>query len=457
MTQPNTAELARAVQGAVLRPSDPGYAEECAGFNPIHPLTPAIVVAAESVDDVRHAVRFARDNSMPVAVKATGHQVVAPAAEALLITTRRLDEVSVAGRVARAGGGARWQQVLDEAAKSGLAPIAGSAPSVGVVGYSLGGGLSPVLGRKYGYAADHVRRIEIVTADGEFRVASAESEPGLFWALRGGIGNFGVVTAIEFDLFPHPRFYGGALYFPGTDTEAVLHAWREWVPTLPEEATTSVMVQRLPPMPELPEPLRGAFVVHLRFAHLGEAAEAERLLAPMRAAAPAVLDLIGEKPFTSIAEIHLDPADPIPHFSGGASLGELSTATVAKLVELTGPDSGCPLLGVELRALGGAFDREPATPNAVPSRGVPFALYALGVGGPDAMPTMESYFDRIVDALRPWTTTRRTPTFLVERDATPAGVRAAYGDAVHDRLAAVKRAYDPANTFRFNHNIRPAG
>ncbi|WP_439377226.1 FAD-binding protein [Amycolatopsis lexingtonensis] len=458
MTQPNTAGLAGAVRGAVFVPDDAGYARECASFNPIHPLRPAVVVAAETVDDVRHAVAFARENSLPIAVKATAHQVVAPAEGALLITTTRLGEVTVdvERRTVRAGGGARWQQVLDETTKVGLAAVAGSAPVVGVVGYTLGGGLSPVLGRSHGYAADHVRRIELVTADGEFRVASAESEPDLFWALRGGIGNFGVVTAVEFDVFPYTRFYGGGLYFPGEDLSAVLRTWREWAPALPEAATTSVMVQRLPPLPELPAPLRGAFVIHLRFAHLGTPAEAEELLAPMRAAAPVVLDLIGDKPFGAIAEIHLDPTDPVPHFSGGVSLGELTAETAGALVRLTGPGADCPLLGVEIRSLGGAFDREPATPNAVPSRGVPFTVYALGIGGPADMARMEAYFARMLEVLEPWTLDRRAPTFLVERDAGPEGVRAAYGADLHDRLAAVKKTYDPANVFRFNHNIRPA-
>src|SRR5262249_30201426 len=157
------------------------------------------------------------------------------------------------------------------AAEHGLAPLNGALSTVGVVGYTLGGGHSPTLGRSQGYAADHVRSIEIVTADCELRKATQDSEPGLFWALRGGKGNFGVVTALEFDLFPVSELYGGGLYFPGARMAEVLHVWRVWAAELPESATTSVAILRLPPVPDIPEPLRGAFVLHVRFAFLGPA------------------------------------------------------------------------------------------------------------------------------------------------------------------------------------------
>ncbi|WP_432844669.1 FAD-binding oxidoreductase [Amycolatopsis sp. CA-161197] len=452
-------DLVAVTEGEVLLPGERGYAAECAAFNVNNPLEPALVVAAASASDVQNAVRFARRRSLPVAIKATAHQVVVPAHGAVLITTSRMTGVTVdpRRRTARVEAGARWQQVLDAAAEHGLAPLAGSAPGVGVVGYTLGGGLSPVIGRTRGYAADHVRLIEVVTADGTHRTVTAETERDLFWALRGGKGNFGVVTALEFDLFPVTRFYGGGLYYAGEDLAVVLHAWRQWVPLLPEEATTSVMVQRLPLAPELPEVLRGAFVVHLRYAHLGSPADAERLLAPLRDVAPVLLDLVEDKPFSSIGEIHLDPADPIPYYDRTTSLREVTAETIDALVELTGPGSDCPLLGVELRALGGALDREPAAPNAVPVRGVPFLLFALGVGGPERAEELRAALDNVVGALQPWTAERQSPNFLsADEGSSAAAVRAIYGPERYDRLAAVKQVYDPGNLFRVNHNIRPA-
>ncbi|MEU5088340.1 BBE domain-containing protein [Streptomyces sp. NPDC021356] len=319
-----------------------------------------------------------------------------------------------------------------------------------------GGGQSPLLGRTLGYAADHVRGLDVVTADGELRHVTADSEPDLFWALRGGKGNFGVVTAIEFDVFPVTRFYGGALYFRAADLAEVLEAWRAWVPTVPEEMTSSVGIQRLPDLPVLPEPLRGAVVVHLRIGYLGSADDGEKLIAPLRASAPPLLDLIGEKPYTALGEIHLDPVDPMPYYDRSVCLGEFTGKTVDALVRLTGPESGCTLANVEVRALGGAFDREPALPNAVSTRGVPFVVFGFAVGGADQADVLRGGLAEVVDGLAPWALERNMVNFLSPDEATdPDGVRAVYGPERYGRLAAVKRRHDPSSVFRFNHNVAP--
>ncbi len=164
--------------------------------------------------------------------------------------------------------------------------------------------------------------MNVVTADGELRTVAPDTEPDLFWALLGGKGNFGVVTEIEFDVFPVTRFYGGGIYFAGEDLAAVLEAWRSWLPTVPEEMTTSLGVQRLPDLPALPPPLRGAFVVHVRIGYLGSAADGERLVAPLRAAAPVLLDAVGEKPVTAVGEIHMDPVEPMPYYDRSLALRE---------------------------------------------------------------------------------------------------------------------------------------
>jgi FAD/FMN-containing dehydrogenase len=206
---------------------------------------------------------------------------------AVLITTGRMDgvEIDPAARTARVAAGAHWQQVVDAATPVGLAPLNGSSAKVGVTGYVLGGGLSPTMGRTYGWAADHVRAIEVVTADGTWRRATPTDEPHLFWALRGAKGNFGVVTAIEIDLFPVTTYFGGGLFYAGEHTAAVLHAYREWITTAPDELNSSVALLRLPPLPEVPEPLRGRLVVHVRVCHLGSVSDGERLVAPLRAVA----------------------------------------------------------------------------------------------------------------------------------------------------------------------------
>lgn len=455
----DVAALRQEVGGPVLEPGAEGYEAECATYNLTCGLRPAVVVGATGEADVVAAVRFAARHGLPVAVKNAAHQITSAAEGGLLITTRRMKGVHVDAqeRTARVEAGVRWSEVLPHTAEFGLAPVVGSAPEVGVVGYTLGGGQSPLLGRTHGYAADHVRRLNLVTADGELHRVTPEAEPDLYWALLGGKGNFGVVTEIEFDVFPVERFYGGGIYFPGEHLAAVLDAWRAWLPTVGEEMTSSIGIQRLPDLPVLPEPLRGAFVVHLRIGYLGTAADGERLIAPLRAAAPALIDLVGEKPFTAIGEIHMDPVDPMPYFDRSLCLEEFSEKTAQTLVELTGADSGCTLANVEIRALGGALDREPRFPNSVPSRGLPYVVFGFAVGAPDQTEQLRAGLAHVMDGLAPWAAGRNMVNFLSPDEATDAeGVRAVYGAERFGRLAVVKRRHDPANVFRFNHNITPA-
>ncbi|MGI5513756.1 FAD-binding oxidoreductase [Streptomyces sp. CA-106131] len=455
----DVAGLRQTVTGPVLEPGAEGYEAECATYNLNCALEPAVVVGAANAEDVVTAVRFAVRHGLPVAVKSTAHQMVSSAEGWLLITTQRMKGISVNAeeRTVRVEAGVHWSEVLPRTAEHGLAPVSGSAPEVGVVGYTLGGGQSPLLGRTHGYAADHVRWLDVVTADGELRRVTPESEPDLYWALLGGKGNFGVVTAIEFEVFPVARFYGGGIYFRGEDLDRVLTAWRMWLPTVGDDMTSSIAVQRLPDLPALPDPLRGAFVVHLRIGYLGTATEGEQLIAPLRAAAPALLDLVAEKPVTSVGEIHMDPVDPMPYFDRCVCLTEFSEKTAQALVELTDAESDCTLTSVEIRALGGAFDREPRFPNSVPSKGLPYVLFAAAVGTPDRAEELRADLARVVDGLAPWVAERNMVNFLSPDEATdPAGVRAVYGKERYDRLAAVKRRHDPDNLFRHNHNITPA-
>ena len=259
VTEADAGSLGAVVDGVVRVPGDDGYAEECATYNLSLPRRPAVVIGAASPGDVSSAVQFGAARGLPVGVLATGHATSVPADGAVLVTTRRMNAVSIdpVARTARAEAGVRWQQVIEAAAPHGLAPLNGSSPLVGVVGYTLGGGLSPVGARARGWAADHVRAIEMVTADGEPVRTTPQRDADLFWAVRGGKDNFGIVTAIEFGLFEVERLYGGALYFPGELTADVLAAFQECAPTLPEEMTMSVALMRLPPLDIVPEPLRG--------------------------------------------------------------------------------------------------------------------------------------------------------------------------------------------------------
>jgi FAD/FMN-containing dehydrogenase len=451
--------LAEAVRGRVLMRGEAGYAEECTTYNLLTPLTPDVVVTPANVTDVQAAVRFAAAHGLGVAVRGGGHQVVRPSEGTVLVNLSAMSRVTVdpSKLIVRIEGAATWQDVVDAAARHGLAPLNGSSMSVGAIGYCLGGGHGPVLGKMYGYAAEHVTRLDVVLADGRTRRVTIGSDPDLFFALRGGKGNFAVVTAMEMRLFPVSRFYGGGLWFPGERLGDVLRTWRPWAAELPDEFSTSIAIQRLPDQDELPEPLRGAFVVHVRLAYLGDAERGEALLAPLRALGPTVLDTVAETPYRLVGGLHNDPPPPLSYVDRSIGLKEVSSRTIDALVELTGPGSDCPLASVELRPLDGALTREPAVPDAVPNRGLPYQLFAFGVGGPDEADDLRGHLARLVGGLRPWAHEATMPNFLSPDEArTPAQVREVYGAELHDRLAAIKSVYDPTNMFRVNYNIEPA-
>ncbi len=362
--------------------------------------------------------------------------------------------IDVAGRTARVGAGALWSEVIAKAAKAGLAPLNGSNPTVGVSGYTLGGGLSPTLGRSHGYAADHVRSLDVVTADGDLRHVDAESEPDLFWALRGGKGNFAVVTALELELFPVSRLYGGGIYFPGERTADVLRAWTDSAPSTPETMVTSIAVMRMPSVPGVPEPVRGKFLVSVRIAYNGTTADGERMIAPLRAVAPAVLDTVRDMPYSEVASIHSEPTDPLPYYERGIMLREFPAQAQDKLIELVGPDSETALVIAELRALGGAWDREPAVPNAVPTRGLPYSLLGVSVGPLSQEQQLKRSVAELLDGMKPWQGDRRFVNNLAPDEAADGA--AIYGPERYARLASIKKTYDPANMFRLNHNVIPA-
>ncbi|WP_310273081.1 FAD-binding oxidoreductase [Haloactinomyces albus] len=449
-------ELAPHVRGEVLLAGDAGYEEASSGYNLVLEHHPAVVVRASGPADVMSAVAFATRHETPVSVLNTGHSTAVSADGSVLINTRRMQGVRIDPhqRVARLEAGATWDRVIHEASAFGLAPLSGSSSSVGAVGYTLGGGLG-LLGRGFGYAADHVRSIDIVTAHGTLRQVTPEQYADLFWALRGGKGNFGVITSMEIDLFPVTRLYAGGLYFRGSDAKEVLNAYRRWTRTVPEAMTSSLALIRFPWGAELPDELRGRFVVHVRIAHDGTAEEGERLIRPLRDAAATVLDTVADVPYTSTDGIHSDPVEPFPLLERSSCLRELDEDAVDALLHMVGPDSTCPMRLVELRHLGGALGREPRTPNAVGNRDARFLLYTAGPATAVDVDEVRDHAQATVDRMAPWSTGGVLLNFLGADDVTAQHIRAAYGTEDYRKLLRVKRAYDPENLFRVNHNIVP--
>jgi len=436
---------------SILRPGEDGYDAGRATFNLAIDQRPAAIALPRDAGEVAAAVAIATEHGLRVAPQRTGHNAgpLGSLERTMLLRTDALDTVTidVERRRARVGAGARWEDVVPAASAHGLAALHGSTPDVSVVGYTLGGGLG-WYGRRHGLAANHVLAIELVTADGALRRVDADHDADLFWALRGGGGNFGVVTAIEFELLPIRDVYAGALFFPWERSAEVLHAWRRWTADVPEAVTSVGRILQFPPFPEIPEPLRGnAFVVVEAVCLDGEAAAAE-LLAPLRALGPA-MDTFATVAPADIAELHMDPRDPIPCAGEHRLLDALPAEAIDAFVALAGPGSGSPMLNIELRHLGGALGRVPDGAGAAGALAGEFCLFAVGVTPtPEAAGALRAHFGAVVQALAPYEAGR---FFSFTEEATPA--TAFFHDDVVARLRAVKAAVDPSGVFQANHDI----
>ncbi|MBN0046569.1 FAD-binding oxidoreductase [Streptomyces actuosus] len=446
------------VRGPVLRPDDEGYADEVLGFNLAARPTPDVVVGAAASGDVTTALRWAGATGTPVAVQATGHGANYPLPDGLLITTGRMTDVRVdpVARTAAVSAGATWRDVVRAAAPHGLTGLHGSSTPVGVVGYTLGGGL-PVLGRVHGYAVDLVRSFEVVTPDGVPHIVDADHESELFWALRGGKGNVGVVTSLTTGLIPLPRLLGGGIHCPGEQAEPLLRTWAEWTSTVPPQMCTAFSLLRLPPLPIVPEPLRGGFFARVAVAWTGDPAEGDRLLAPLRAAAPVLFDTVEEIGCTQTDRVYDDPKDPLPVREACALLRALPPDAVDTLLARVGPSvPDCPLLAIEIRHMGAALSRPPVHEDAVGARDAAYLLESVGVpAGPEAAAAVESATASLYAAMAPYGTGRTMPNL----HGTPgdASDRArAWTPAAYDRLRRVKRTYDPAGLLRYGHTVAPS-
>lgn len=431
------AELDALTIGTVAVPGDKAYDALVSPWNLAVPVRPAAVLAAFDAQDVVEAVQFAARHGIRVTPQATGHGPMAALTTELLVTTKELDEVVIHPDEgwARAGAGVKWLKVVEAAAPYGLAPLSGSITDVGIVGYTTGGGLGP-MARTYGLAIDKVRAIEVVTGDGVLRRATPTEHPELFFALRGGKGMLGIITAIEFDLVHQPRFYGGSLWFDGDDAASVIEQWLHWSEDLPELGTTSIALFQLPEMDGVPPMLAGRLTLSVRFVWTGSAEEGERCFAPMRAAAPVILDDVADKPYTAIDSVHTDPLDPTPAFEAADVLTDFPAEAVDALLALTGPGAASPQILVEVRQLGGAFARPGEHPAAFASRAAAYSLLVVGIS---EIPGVEDHAAAVLEAMAPWVGGQRLPNFTF----TPEEYVDAYDEVTLARLRRAVRTYDP--------------
>jgi FAD/FMN-containing dehydrogenase len=431
------AELDALTIGTVAVPGDKAYDAMVSPWNLAVPVQPAAVLAAFDAWDVVEAVQFAARHGIRVTPQATGHGPMAALTTELMVTTKELDEVVIHPEEgwARAGAGVKWLKVVEAAAPYGLAPLSGSITDVGIVGYTTGGGLGP-MARTHGLAIDKVRAIEVVTGDGVLRRVTPTEHPELFFALRGGKGMLGIVTAIEFDLVDQPSFYGGSMWFDGADAPAVIEAWRAWSAELPEEGTTSFALFQLPDMEGVPPMLAGRLTLSIRYVWTGSAEDGERWFAPMRAAAPVILDDVADKPYTAIDSVHTDPLDPTPAFEAAEVLAEFPAEAASALLELTGPGVPSPQILVEVRQLGGAYARPGEHPAAFASRDAAYSLLVVGIA---EIPGVQDHAAAILDAMAPWVGGHRLPNFTF----TPEEYVDAYDEVTLARLRRARRTYDP--------------
>jgi hypothetical protein len=435
--------------GSVHLPGDPSYDMARSPWNVGLSDFPAAVVYPAFPDEVAEVLAAAAAAGLSVAVQGTGHG--APPLEgrltdAVLLRTAAMSELHVdpERRTVRAGAGVLWGDLATAAGGYGLAALHPSSPDVGVVGYSLGGGIG-WYARRFGLQCNAVTAVELVLADGTFVRATADAEPDLFWALRGGAAPLGVVTALECHLFPVETVVAGFLAWDWTAVEQVLPAWVAWCADAPEETTTSFRLVEVPADELIPAELHGRRLAMIDGAVLGDDAFAAEVLAPLRALRPE-FDTVERVPADTLPRLHLDPEGPTPAYASSTLISGLPDEAVAAVVAAAGPGSDNRLAVAELRQLGGALGRPHPGGGALDS--LDGAFLALGLGlGEDASDVREDAA-RFLAAVGPWATGRQYLPMLDERTDT----RKVFPPGVHARLSAIRRGADPAGLFLAPHH-----
>jgi hypothetical protein len=442
------------LRGRIATPDDSDWDEARQAWNLAADQQPEAVALVQSADDVSKVIGFARDNGLRLAGQGSGHGAVALGSldDTILVKTVGMRDVEVGEGTARLGAGVLAEEIAGAAHEKGQSFLPGTAPNVGVTGYSLGGGLS-WFGRKHGWACNNVSAIELVTADGEPRTVDADSDPDLFWALRGGGGGYAIVTALHVDLFPVTEAYAGGLLFPPELAAEGLRRYRDWTAEAPEEVSSMVRMLNLPPLPDIPEPIRGKKWLAITATCLGSEEEGEKTIAPLREIGEPAMDTFDQVPTTALTRIGMDPEPPVPGLGHHATVKQLPDEAIDALVEAAGPDSDSPLLLAEVRHLGGALARPAENGGALDKLDAEYVLFGVGMLMDPAMrDPIESRLDRMTDAIKPWAAEGGYYNYA-ER---PCDVDAILPEETCKRLEHVKRSWDPDNLIRANHSVAMA-
>lgn len=446
----DVALLRAGITGTVVLPGEENWDAARQAWNLAVDQRPALVTVPRSAADVQVIVDFARRQGLRIAMQATGHNAapLGPLDDTVLVKTHemRAVEIDEAHCVARVEAGAQWIDVTVPASAAGLAALSGSAPDVGIVGYTLGGGLS-WLGRRYGLACNRLLAAEVVTADGRLVRASRHEHADLFWALRGGGGNFAAVVAIEFELIPLREVYGGMLLFGFDRAAEVMHAWHSFTQDVPDSVTTSFRFLQIPDIDGPPPFLRGRSVVVIDGAVIENEPRAAELLAPLRALGPEI-DTFAMVPPVALSHIHMDPPEPVPACTDTAMLDRLDADGIDALLAVAGPGSNSPLGMFELRHVGGALGRYAG--GALSRFEGEYIYFSGGMAAdPGYVAALEAQMALVSAAIAPYSSGRHYSNFA-ERAVDPASF---YGEEAYTRLQAIKAELDPLELFRGNHEI----
>ncbi|MBO9519935.1 MAG: FAD-binding oxidoreductase [Nocardioidaceae bacterium] len=447
-------------RGTVITPHDAGYDEARSVFNGLIDHKPERLMRCTGAEDVAAAIATARAEGLPVSVYGGGHGVTGSAVVdgGVCVDLRGIDHVEVdpEARLVRVGGGATWGKVDAATQEHGLAVTGGRVSTTGVGGLTLGSG-SGWTERAFGFTTDNLVSAQVVTADSRIVTASEEEHPDLFWAIRGGGGNFGVVTEFTLRLHPiGPIVYGGMLLYPGNMAAEVLKNWRDFMLTAPDEVGSGVAMITAPPEEFVPEPARGQPCVGVILCFAGDPEEGARVLAPLTGFGPPAANLVGPMPYVAVQQL-IDPANPkgMHNYWTGDFLTEFPDEAVDAWVSNVFPPVS-PLTQMIVVAGGGAIARVADEATAFGNRTSPFNLHLLSMWPPD--PTQDqANIDKtraIAAAMKPWTTGSVYLNFIGDEGLTR--VEAAFGPEKYARLRKIKRVWDPENVFRHNQNIPPA-
>jgi FAD binding domain/Berberine and berberine like len=451
-------ELRASVRGEIITAGEGGYNEASSVWNGAHDgHTPALVVRCAGAADVIAAVGFARSNGLRIAVRGGGHSIAGFSTndDGIVIDLSPMNRVRVdlAARRASVGGGAVWADVDHETQAHGLATTGGLVSTTGVAGFTLGGGIGWIM-RKYGLACDNLVAADVITADGRLVHATESENADLLWGLRGGGGNFGIVTQFELDLHPlGPTVYAGPIFYPADAAPDLLRAFRDWAPGASDDVTALVSLTTAPPLPVIPEEWHGRKVAIFVAASTGMIDEGPGLVAGIRQVSAPIADLLGPMPYQMIQTL-LDPLWPkgIHAYFKATNLARLDEDLVERLCEfhLAAPGPQCE---IHVHQMGGAVARVADGATSFAERSMPFVLNAVtGWHDPEAGTAHTEWARTVIAAASEASTGRAYVNFLGDSNAA----RTSYGDETYARLVSLKDRYDPTNVFRLNQNIEPS-